>query len=238
MGSIPQCRDYSPASGGGIAAGNRAGIAESFTTRSRDNATAMANSVVNRIGARGTDFELSAVEAVMTSRFTRILVPIDFEPASEAALAYASDLARATGASLFLLHAVDDPAATGVWTPEVYVPASSATRDVMVRSARTRLEALLTTAHSPLAPTVEARVGAAIPVIEEYAREQAISLIVMGTHGRRGLAHMLLGSVAERLVRTAPCPVLTVREYQPLTFTADRPVAARGEIRAACGPVL
>src|SRR5688572_13713386 len=104
----------------------------------------------------------------MTGRFARILVPIDFEPASEAALAYAGDLARATGARLFLLHAVDDPAATGVWTPEVYVPASSAARDAMVRQATSRLETMPTTGDS-LTPTVEARVGAAIPVIEDYA---------------------------------------------------------------------
>jgi universal stress protein A len=173
----------------------------------------------------------------MTGRFARILVPIDFEPASEAALAYAGDLARATGARLFLLHAVDDPAATGVWTPEVYVPASPATRDAMVLKARTRMAAMLATTDSALAPTVEARAGAAIPVIEEYAREQAISLIVMGTHGRRGLAHMLLGSVAEHLVRTAPCPVLTVRAHQPVTVTADRPTGSC-ESCASCGPAL
>lgn len=146
-------------------------------------------------------------------RFTRILVPVDFGPASTAAVACADDLARAFGARIFLLHAVDDPAATGVWTPEVYVPASEAMRHSLMQQAQRRLQAMV--AGGPIAeldPQLDVRAGAPIPVIEEYAGEQRIDLIVMGTHGRTGLAHVLLGSVAERLVRTAPCPVLTVRE--------------------------
>ena len=152
----------------------------------------------------------------MSGRFTRILVPVDFEPASFAAFGYARDLAKSVGARVFLLHVVDAPAATGVWTPEVYIPATAAARETLLRQAHTRLtEMVRRSSDSQFEPTIEARVGAAIPVIEEYAREQGIDLIVMGTHGRRGLAHVLLGSVAEQLVRTAPCPVLTVRQERP-----------------------
>jgi nucleotide-binding universal stress UspA family protein len=148
----------------------------------------------------------------MSGCFNRILVPVDFEPASLAAFECAKGLARSFGARLFLLHAVDDPLATGVWTPEVYVPASAAARDALLGDATKRLTGIVRPEDAQYNPTVEVRAGAAIPVIEDYAREQGIDLIVMGTHGRRGLAHMLLGSVAERLVRTAPCPVLTVRQ--------------------------
>lgn len=159
-------------------------------------------------------------------RFNRILVPVDFGPASTAAVACANDLARAFGATVFLLHAVDDPGATGVWTPEVYVPASEAMRHSLTQQAERQLQAMIVSGPiAELAPQVDVRVGAPIPVIEEYAGEQRIDLIVMGTHGRKGLAHVLLGSVAERLVRTAPCPVLTVRENRE--FATDRRAEAR-----------
>ena len=65
------------------------------------------------------------------------------------------------------------------------------------------------------AVTIEARIGGAAEIIEQFAGEQKVDLIVMGTHGRRGLSHMLLGSVAERLVRHAPCPVLTTHAEPP-----------------------
>lgn len=68
----------------------------------------------------------------------------------------------------------------------------------------------------PRAVTIEARVGAVAEIIHEFAIEQKVDLIVMGTHGRRGLAHLFLGSVAEQVLRSAPCPVLTTHaERQP-----------------------
>lgn len=170
----------------------------------------------------------------MSGRFNRILVPVDFEPASFAAFGCAKDLAASVGAQVFLLHAVDDPAATGVWTPEVYVPATAAARDTLLRTANDRLtEMVRNQGGAGFNPTIEARVGAAIPVIEEYAREQGIDLIVMGTHGRRGLAHMLLGSVAEQLVRTAPCPVLTVRQERPAPTAETLPEVCDAGVVAA-----
>lgn len=148
----------------------------------------------------------------MTGRFTRILVPTDFGAASEAALACARDLARKFDARLFLLHVVEDPMAQGVWTPEVYVAASAELRETLLRDATDRLSQVLTPADRDLfRATMDVRIGAAAETIGEFAREQQIDLIVMGTHGRRGWAHMFLGSVAERMVRTAPCPVLTLR---------------------------
>ena len=151
----------------------------------------------------------------MSGHFTRILVPTDFGAASEAALECAKELARRFEGRLYLLHVVEDPMAQGVWTPEVYVGASAELRETLLRDAKQRADQALTAAErEELEATIEIRVGAAADTIGECAREMGIELIVMGTHGRRGLAHMFLGSVAERMVRTAPCPVLTVREHR------------------------
>ena len=146
----------------------------------------------------------------MAGRFTHILVPTDFGPASDAALACAKEMASRFDARLSLLHVVTDPLATGVWTPDVYVATSPEVRDRFLRSARERLEAALTAEErARFAVTIEARVGVPAAIIEDFVREQKADLVVMGTHGRRGLSHLFLGSVAERLVRHAPCPVLT-----------------------------
>jgi nucleotide-binding universal stress UspA family protein len=152
------------------------------------------------------------VEAMMAGRITHILVATDFSPASEAALAWARDLAQQYAARLSLLHVVTDPRATGVLTSEVYVPPDPEARERLVREARERLErALPADERNRFGVTIEPRVGDVAETILETAREQKVDLIVMGTHGRHGLAHLLLGSVAERVLRDAPCPVLTAR---------------------------
>lgn len=144
------------------------------------------------------------------ANFRHILVPTDFERASTAALNYARDIAARFGARLSLLHVITDPKATGLWTPEVYVPASPETRGAFLRGSRQRLSSTLPSADlERFRVTLEARIGPAAKVIVDYARENGVDLIVMGTHGRRGVAHLMLGSVAERVVRYAPCPVLT-----------------------------
>ena len=162
----------------------------------------------------------------MIARFTHILVPTDFGPAAGAALLYAKELAQRFGARVSLLHVVTDPTATGTWTPELYVPATAETRDRFLRTARERLEGALTAEErEKFRVTNEVRIGAAADNIQEVAREQQVDLIVMGTHGRRGLAHMFLGSVAERVVRGAPCPVLTTH--------AEPEAAAANEVTVA-----
>ena len=139
-------------------------------------------------------------------------MPTDFSPASEAALACAKDVANKFNARLSLLHVVTDPKATGFWTPEVYVPVSEEMRERFLREARQRLENALTAdERARFRARTEARIGVAAEGIQHFAREHDVDLIVMGTHGRRGLAHLLLGSVAEHVVRNSPCPVLTTR---------------------------
>jgi universal stress protein A len=142
---------------------------------------------------------------------TRILVATDFSDASDDALAYARMLADAFGASLHVLHVLEDLAAHA-WTTEVYVAALPGVHEEMERQARDRLQQLLSEDdRARYRAELVLRFGSPFVEVVRYAAEHAIDLIVLGTHGRGALAHMLLGSVAERVVRKAPCPVLTVR---------------------------
>jgi universal stress protein A len=139
-----------------------------------------------------------------------ILVPVDFSDTSRAALRYAADLAKRFDSRLHLLHVVADPIAQP-WAFEAgvaeYVEGLAAHRENTVIALRT----LATEEHlDPLRATTKIADGAAHHEILEYARRQAIDLIVMGTHGHGAFAHLFLGSVAERVVRHALCPVLVV----------------------------
>ena len=144
--------------------------------------------------------------------FNRILVPTDFSPPSDAALEYARAVAARFGASLHLLHIVEDPYRSA-YAAEVYVPEVEGLRDDLIADAIVKLKNRL---RSPdvanLHATTDAVIGRPAWSIVEYAGAHDIDLIIMGTHGRGGMSHLLTGSVAERVVRTAPCPVLTVRQ--------------------------
>jgi nucleotide-binding universal stress UspA family protein len=144
--------------------------------------------------------------------FKRILVPIDFSPPSDAALEYARSVAGRYGASLQLLHVAEDPY-RAFYSAEVFVPEIEGLRDEILTDTTRRLkERLRPSDVTELGATAESIIGTPAGSIVEYAAGHDIDLIVMGTHGRGGMEHLLMGSVAERVVRTAPCPVLTVRE--------------------------
>ncbi len=148
----------------------------------------------------------------MARTLTRILVPNDFSETSDAALAYARALAARFGASLHLLHVFADPYASGAYAPEVYAPLPPEVREHALRDLEERLrERLADGVPRASEGTATIVTGLTATKIVQHAAEQEIDLIVMGTHGRRGVAHLLLGSVAEHVVRTAGCPVLTVR---------------------------
>ena len=148
----------------------------------------------------------------MAPTVNRILVPTDFSETADAALAYAKDLAPKLGASLHLVHVYRDPYAVAACAPEVYAPVPAEVRARALDEVRECLLERLDAAEEQRFRGSRGIVrGLVAPQIVDYAAAEGIDLIVMGTHGRRGVAHLLLGSVAEHVVRTAGCPVLTVR---------------------------
>jgi nucleotide-binding universal stress UspA family protein len=145
----------------------------------------------------------------MTVDVRTILVPIDFSPNAEAVLDWAAHLAEEHGSRLVLLHAyhlpVDFQQLEGAYLPpDFWAQVKSDAAQNLDRYA-TRLRERKLTVETVI------REGYPASVIEEEARERHADLIVIGTRGHTGLKHLLLGSVAERVVQKAPCPVLTVK---------------------------
>jgi len=139
----------------------------------------------------------------------KILVPVDFEEASLHALGYARGLAQRFGAALRLLHVVPNPYVANAYMP---MPLPPGFLDDLVADAGNRLEEVVTTEdREAFGVTTAIRVGDARTEIIEDAAAEGVDLVVMGTHGHKGAAHFFLGSVAEKIVRAAACPVLIVR---------------------------
>lgn len=136
-------------------------------------------------------------------RLTQILVATDFGEASEVAMDYGRALARTFGSSLHLLHVMQNPFLRPMPADPHELKTATAMRlaQQVTEDDRRALHAnaVLETSDNPAEEIVK------------YAGAHDIDLIVMGTHGRGGMAQVLMGSVAEKVVRTAPCPVLTVR---------------------------
>ena len=138
-----------------------------------------------------------------------VLVPHDFSETSDAAIRYAIALARNFGAQLHIVH-VNDRARFEMAT-EFPLGLDGSLEDAI----RERLAKILSPREqTELKPLFDLRSGFPASEIVRYAKEQNIDLIVMGTHGRGFVAHAVMGSVAEKVVRTAPCPVLTIRHPQ------------------------
>ena len=146
---------------------------------------------------------------------TRVLVPTDFSPPSDAALDYARVMARHFGASLRVLHVVDERNLEEAFVSDAVIPISPAMRSERLQQAHERLSHRVKAADGLALPAkAEVVFGKPSQVIVDYANDHGFDLIVMGTHGREGLAHLLMGSVAELVVRTARCPVMTLHERQ------------------------
>ena len=151
-----------------------------------------------------------------------ILVAVDFSETSKNALAYGRNLARAFGARLRVLHVADVISTSAAqFYPEGPGDPEAKAIELGTRQLRTHLIAEgLSDAHAD----VHVGPDPAIEIIE-YAREHHVDLIVIGTHGRTGMSRLLMGSVAEHVVRTAPCPVLVVRPSEH-EFVLPDPVTA------------
>jgi nucleotide-binding universal stress UspA family protein len=140
-----------------------------------------------------------------------ILVPTDLGENAQDALDYACELARKLDATIHLLNVIGIPA---LGVPELGVALTSSVIDQLVAENQQALDELVATRCADTRiGQVLLRTGDARDLINETAREVGADLIVMGTHGRRGLSRALLGSIAETVVRSAPCAVLTVRSH-------------------------
>ena len=138
-----------------------------------------------------------------------ILAPTDFSDSSKKALSDAFELARTFGATLSLLHVLEPSPYLGEFTlpnmgeellGDLERQASAALAQVLPEAQQAKIEV-----------TRAVAIGSPSQKIVETAEAEHVDLILMATHGRTGLSHLLIGSVAERVVRTAPCPVLTIR---------------------------
>jgi nucleotide-binding universal stress UspA family protein len=139
-----------------------------------------------------------------------VLVPIDFSATADRALEYALALAQQLQARLTLLHVFDlTPVTLGEMMPSVaatYLEAQETDAQHLLQASRERVQ------HAGLQGESLLVQGTPMHAIVDTASEQGVDLIIMGTHGRTGLAHVFLGSVAEHVIRQAPCPVLVIRK--------------------------
>ena len=142
---------------------------------------------------------------------TTILVPTDFSESSREALEYACSVAAALGASLHLFHVVENPFVFGMYA-EVYSTLPPNYLDALDKTARTRLEAQLTAEEKDrFNAEFITRIGVPSQEILDYlAAHPEVGMVIMATAGRGGVARVVLGSVADKIVRGARCPVMTV----------------------------
>lgn len=142
-------------------------------------------------------------------RIKKIMVPTDFSSHSQYASKYAAKLAEQFGAEIHLVHIVEA-------LPVVYYEGTVFTEESEARLVESARKLLHKQPESPWSEGTkvihEVIQGTPMNEIVAYAKKNEIDLIVAGTHGRTGVGHLLLGSVAEKIVRSAPCPVLTVRK--------------------------
>jgi universal stress protein A len=141
-----------------------------------------------------------------------ILAPTDFSTHSERAVKYACRLAERLGSTLHLLHVLSeilpagpDPLLLPVMPPQYYEENEARARETLDRLFSPDW-------GKPASVLTAVRWGSPVESIVSYALDHHIDLIIVATHGRTGLSHVVLGSVAERIIREAPCPVLTIRD--------------------------
>jgi universal stress protein A len=149
----------------------------------------------------------------MAHEFKRILVPVDFSDCSKHALAVAIDIAEKFDAQLEIFHTYEPPYYVGDVLVQIPDKPAMSVHDYIRNSAQRLLDELLQATPSLDGVRSVSTLAAGVPAdaIIEKVREGSYDLVIMGTHGRRGLSHLLMGSVAERVIRQASCPVMVVR---------------------------
>jgi nucleotide-binding universal stress UspA family protein len=156
-----------------------------------------------------TNHKIITVEGVMM-KIKNILFPTDFTEGALSALPYAVDLAKSYNAKLYLLHVIYDmSASTGLHVPHASLDEMY---EEMQKGAEKEIEKVGAEMRVEL-KNVETKVVRGVPYeeIRRFARENGMDLIIMGTHGRSGFDRIVFGSTAEKVVRNAVCPVLTIR---------------------------
>lgn len=152
---------------------------------------------------------------------THILVPTDFSDFADQALEYATQLAKAFQARLTVLHVIQlAPMAMGDIGAASVVPYLEAVETEVQKQMQAILNQLQ---QAGLQGETAISQGVPVQIIVETAKNQGIDLIVMGTHGRTGITHALIGSVADRVMRLAPCPVLVTRGTTEASATPSCP---------------
>ena len=143
----------------------------------------------------------------MNSLIQKVIVPVDFSPASEAAARFGCALARNLGAHVFLVQVIQAAFARGK-----HLADASESHQQPYLEAQTNMTFLFNRLNPGGHATTEIRRGAVHEEIASAVDAYGADLVVMATHGRTGIPHLLLGSVAERVIRTANCPVLVMRD--------------------------
>jgi universal stress protein A len=147
----------------------------------------------------------------MAQPFRTLLVPTDFSEVGNAAVPTAFLLARSQGASVVLAHVLEGEEPPNPLYAHYHPTPSPEQRRELEASARDALAALVPACFETVPHEVAVRRGSVVGELCRLAAERDVSLIAIASHGRTGLAHLLLGSVAERVVRHAPCSVLVLR---------------------------
>jgi nucleotide-binding universal stress UspA family protein len=162
------------------------------------------------------------------TQIERILCPVDFSEVSLKAYRYAHSIASHYGAALVVQHTIElEQYVSGFYAPSIEL--FEEFRQALIANARQELQKLAGTSGG-IQPECVVQEGMAADAILSLAQQRAISLIVLGTHGRRGFDHLMLGSVAERVLRHASCPVLAVHATAPGSSNqraTDEPVPIR-----------
>ena len=161
--------------------------------------------VLMQLGPDESQIPAQSVPAKSAFQLKKILVPVDFSDCSKKALKYAVAFAQQFGAELTLLHVVE---------PYPAVPEMAPYDVEDIQDGRRELEALRKQIPGTLTSSVALRKGTPLVEIAAAAEDFGSDLIIISTHGHKGLARMFLGSTTEKVVRHAPCPVLIVRELE------------------------